>query len=142
MANQTVDELEPTVNLQDTDYIEVTVDLGGGNYGSYKMLVSDFKNNIAYKELTKINFTEAGSKTYNVAQYEKVVGYTFVQAGGSDSIKITNNLTGVVYVDATVDEARDFNYYTRSSQASERRLKIDLNAAGTVYIHSIKNLIP
>ena len=91
---------------------------------------------------TKIVFASAGYTTYTPAQYEKVIGYTFVQGSSTDTIKITLNLWGDIIVDENDDYARDFNYFATSANATVRRIKIELSAAGTVYIHSIKNLIP
>lgn len=144
-----VSGLPPLYNLEDEDLVEVSkyvgVGLGddGGDYKSYSMTYAIFKQEVAYRELTKIELSEFTlSQTYQVSRFEKIIGYTFVQSLSTDTIKITNNATAEVYVDTTDDNARDFTYFSTDSTASNRVLLIELSAEGTVYIHSIKNLIP
>jgi hypothetical protein len=65
-----------------------------------------------------------------------------VQTNSTDTVKITDNATSDIIVDTTDDNARDFKYYSTDSTASNRVLKVELSAAGTIYLHSIKNLVP
>ena len=142
MANQTVDQLSPTLNIHDTDLIEITVDNGDSSFTSYNMEFGEFKKNIITGQGVKLTFLAAGVQTYGVSRYEKVIGYTFVQTNSTDTVKITDNATSDIIVDTTDDNARDFKYYSTDSTASNRVLKVELSAAGTIYLHSIKNLVP
>lgn len=97
---------------------------------------------ISEYETTKLTFLTAGVQSYTPAQYEKIIGYTFIQGASPDTIKITNDNSGDILVDTTDDNTRDFNYFTTSTLASFRKINVELDAAGTVYLHSIKNLVP
>lgn len=109
---------------------------------TWNTVLAWLRSNLGYYELTKIVFSGAGSSNYQVSRYEKVIGCTFVQVSGTDTIKISNNASSEIYIDTTNANSGDINYYSTDSTATNRVLKIELSAAGTVYIHSIKNLIP
>jgi hypothetical protein len=137
MANQTVDELDPTLNIKDTDLIEVTVDDGGGAFTSYKMEFGEFKKFLGGYVPEKIAFLAGGTQTYTPAQYEAVL---FAVVFDGATIEITKTLGGEVLLPSTDATFAQVGYVATSGTANVRRITITSDIACIIQLITIKNL--
>lgn len=146
MPNRIIDQTERTTivgteSIVGTEQTSIGDTVPKNVRWTWNTVISWIYSIMGKHNIQKFSFNSAGNKTYTAERYESVFRYVMISASGT-KVKMGVLANPELFLPETESEAGIINQFFTSSNSVARQVRIEVDAAATVYLFVTKNLIP